>query len=252
MTFRFIILAAGKGTRMNSDVPKALTPIGGKPILQHLHESVMESGVDGVPVVVIGHERTQLCESFGGECEYVVQEEQLGTAHAVKVCKDTVTDADAIIVLYGDHPFVAPETLQKLADLHKRSKSVLSMMTTTVQSYDGWQQAYLHWGRIIRDSHDHIIGIREYKDAMESEREITEVNPAFYCFDTKWLWDNIEQIKNFNANQEYYLTDLVSLAVAQGHEIASMSVAPEESVGINTQAEQEIAENLLKERNDTT
>lgn len=249
MTFRFIILAAGKGTRMKSDVPKALTPVGGKPILQHLHESIMDSGVDGVPVVVIGHERTRLCETFGGECDYVVQEEQLGTAHAVKVCKDTVVGADAIIVLYGDHPFVAAETLASLAKMHEESGGVLSMMTTTVPSFDGWRRAYLHWGRILRDSHGHVIGIREYKDAMDSEREIKEVNPALYCFDTKWLWENIEQIKNFNASGEYYLTDLVELAVAQGHEISSLDVAPEQAVGINTPEELEIAEDLLSKRN---
>lgn len=249
MTFRFIILAAGKGTRMNSNVPKALTPVGGKPILQHLHESVMSSGVDGIPVIVVGHERMQLCESFGGKCEYVVQEEQLGTAHAVKVCKDTVQDANAIIVLYGDHPFIAPQTLRKLAELHETSGGVLTMMTTTVPSFDGWRQAYLHWGRIVRDGHGHIIAIREYKDAMESERQITEVNPALYCFDTKWLWENIEQVRNFNANREYYLTDLVGLAVGQGHDIVSMSVAPEEAVGINTPEELVVAEKLLANRN---
>ncbi len=249
MTFRFIILAAGKGTRMKSEIPKTLTPVGGKPILQYLHESIMGSGVDNLPVVVVGPERPKLCESFGGGCEYVVQEEQLGTAHAVKVCKDTVVKAEAIIVLYGDHPFVSSETLSKLAVMHEESRGVVSMMTTTVPSFEGWRKAYLHWGRVLRDSHGHVIGIREYKDAMDSEREIKEVNPALYCFDTKWLWENIEQVKNFNASGEYYLTDLVELAVAQGHDIASMSVAPEQAVGINTPEELEIAEELLAKRN---
>lgn len=248
MKFRFIILAAGKGTRMKSEIPKTLTPIGGKPILQYLYESVQASGVDGVPVIVVGHEREQLCSQFGGVCEYVVQEEQLGTAHAVKVCRDTVNDADAIIVLYGDHPFVSARTLRDLSLLHEKSKSVLTLMTTTVPSFEGWHSAYLHWGRILRDVHGHIIGSREYKDAMESEREIREVNPCFFCFDAKWLWENIGQVKNFNAKKEYYLTDLVELAVAQGHEIASMDIPPEEAVGINTQEEREIAEAVLAKR----
>jgi len=247
MTFRFIILAAGKGTRMQQDLPKALTLIGGKPILQHLHESVTASGVDGVPVVVISPDQPRLCEMWNGQCEYVIQYEQLGTAHAVQSCRNAVTDADAIIVLYGDHPFISKETLQQLAGLHEQSKGVLSMMTTTVSSFSEWP-IYHHWGRIIRDKHGHIMAIREFKDAMESEQAITEVNPALYCFDTKWLWSHIDQVKNYNAKKEFYLTDLVELAVAQGHEVASMSIAPEEAVGINTQEERMIAEKLLTQR----
>lgn len=248
MQFRFIILAAGKGTRMKSDIPKPLTPIHGKPILQHLYESVRASGVNGIPVIVVGHERSRLCDSFQGECEYVVQEEQLGTAHAVSVCKDALQDADAVIVLYGDHPFISTDTLQNLARLHETKQSVLSMITTTVPSFEGWYSAYAHWGRILRDAQGNIIGSREDKDAMESEREIREVNPCFFCFNTKWLWENIGKIKNVNAKGEYYLTDLIALAVAQGHEIVSMSIPPEEAVGINTQEERQIAEELLRKR----
>ena len=225
-----------------------MTPIGGKPILQHLYESVLASGVDGVPVIVVGHEREQLCSQFDGVCEYVVQEEQLGTAHSVKVCRDAEKDADAVIVLYGDHPLVSARTLRDLALLHEKIKTVLTLMTTTVPSFEGWYSAYLHWGRILRDLHGHIMGSREYKDAMESERDIREVNPCFFCFDAKWLWENIGQVKNFNAKKEYYLTDLVELAVMQGHQIADMSISPEEAVGINTQEEREIAEAVLANR----
>src|SRR3989339_35014 len=236
MTFRFIILAAGKGTRMQQSLPKALTPIGGKPILQYLYESVNASGVDGVPVVVVGPEQPQLCKGWNGICEYVVQEQQLGTAHAVNVCRHTVDDAEALIVLYGDHPFVSPQTLRNLANLHQKNHSFVSIMTTTVPSFDIWP-LYFHWGRVMRDSQGFVKAIREYKDATESERMITEVNPALYCFDTAWLWENIDHIKNVNANREYYLTDLVERAVSQGHEIATMSIPPEEAVGINTQEE---------------
>ena len=247
MTFCFIILAAGKGTRMQQSLPKALTPIGGKPILQYLYESVNASGVDGVPVVVVGPERPELCKAWNGVCEYIVQEEQLGTAHAVNVCCHAVNGADALIVLYGDHPFVSPQTLRNLADLHKKNHSIVSIMTTTVPSFDEWP-IYLHWGRVIRDLKGRTRAIREYKDATESERMITEVNPALYCFDTVWLWENISHIKNVNANGEYYLTDLVERAVSQGHEIATMSIPPEEAVGVNTQEEREIAEVLLAKR----
>ena len=215
MTFRFIILAAGKGTRMGAEVPKALVPVGGKPILQHLHESVMASGVDGIPIVVVGHERAQLCAVFNGECEYVVQEKQLGTAHAVQVCQDAVNDADAIIVLYGDHPFVSAEALQRLAKLHEESHGVITMMTTVVPSFDEWEN-YRGWGRILRDAHGHINAIREYKDAMESEREIKEVNPGLYCFDTKWLWEILDRSRTLTRARNIISLILLSLLLHRG------------------------------------
>ncbi len=231
---------------MGADLPKTLLPVAGKPILQHLMESVRASGVDGDPIVVIGHEGNKLCEYFGEHCRYVVQEEQLGTGHAVMVCKEAVGDADAVIVLYGDHPFISAESLQRLARKHEETNGVLTMMTTTVPSFSDWYKVFEHWGRILRDGHGHVVGIREYRDAMESERGILEVNPALYCFQAHWLWENITQLKNFNAQGEYYLTDLIELAVAQGHEIQTLSIAPEEAIGLNTQEELALAEKIYK------
>jgi bifunctional UDP-N-acetylglucosamine pyrophosphorylase/glucosamine-1-phosphate N-acetyltransferase len=247
MNFRFIILAAGKGARMHSEIPKALTPVCGKPILQYVHEAVMRTGLDKNPIVVIGPERISLCESFNGTCTYVVQEEQLGTSHAVQVTQPFIDkQTDAVIVLYGDHPFVSTQTLQCLVALHEQKSVVITMMTTTVPSFEDWHHAFLYWGRILRDSNNDIVGIREFKDATEQERKIREVNPALYCFDTKWLWQQIGEIKNVNANQEFYLTDLVELAVAQGHKIYSLSIPSEEAVGINTPEELEIAEKICR------
>ncbi len=248
MHIKFVILAAGKGTRMQSDIPKALTRIGEKPILQYLFDSIQQSGVDGTPVVVVGHGRDKLCEFFGAVCDYAVQDEPLGTGHAVMCAREKAAGADAVAVLYGDHPFVSSQTLRNLAELHQTKGAVISMMTTTVPSFEGWHSVFLHWGRILRDGHGHMIGIREYKDAMESEQEIREVNPAMYCFDAAWLWDNISQLKNTNAKGEYYLTDLIELAVAQRREIASLSIAPEEAIGINTPEELRIAEEVLAKR----
>lgn len=249
MKFKFVILAAGKGKRMGADFPKTLTPVGGKPILQYLYESIRVSGIDGDPIVVVGPERPQLCETFGGMCSYVVQEEQLGTGHAVHRAQEAAQDADALIVLYGDHPFVSAQTLRALAALHREQEAVVTIMTTTVPSYEGLYRAYVHWGRILRSEHGTLIGIREYKDANESERLIRELNPALYCFQTDWLWKNIGKLENTNASQEYYLTDLIELAVGQKHPIASVSLPPEEAVGINTPEEREIAEAFLLKLN---
>lgn len=247
MKYRFIILAAGKGARMKSQTPKPLTLVCGKPILQFLHESVMKTKLDESPIVVIGPERIKLCDSFGGRCSYAVQEEQLGTAHAVQMAKSFVDEnTDAVIVLYGDHPFVSTETLLRLSELHEKSKSVITMMTTDVPSFEDWHRAFLHWGRILRNDVGEIVGIREYKDATESEREIRELNPALFCFDTKWLWENLHQLKNENANREFYLTDLIEIAVEQGNKIHSLSISADEAIGINTPEEREIAERVCQ------
>jgi bifunctional UDP-N-acetylglucosamine pyrophosphorylase/glucosamine-1-phosphate N-acetyltransferase len=252
MKFRCIVLAAGKGTRMKQDIPKTLTPVGGKPILQHLHESIIASDVGGAPVVVISPDQPKLCDAFAGECMYAYQEEQLGTAHAASMAGEQVDDVDSVIVLYGDHPFVSADSIKGLAKLHEESAGVLTMLTTTVPSFDDWYKGYNHWGRVLRDADGHIIGVREYKDAMESEREIMELNPSLFCFDRKWFWENIGQVKNTNASGEYYLTDMVELAVVQGHKIVSMSIPPEEAIGINTQEERAVAEKLLAERHGET
>lgn len=248
MTFRFIILAAGKGTRMKQEIPKALTPIAGKPILQYLYNSIIESGVGGAPVVVKAEDQPDLCQGWAGDCRYVIQKEQLGTGHAVNVCREAIPDADAVIVLYGDHPFISSETLKRISELHQKTQEPVSIMTTQVSSFEEWAN-YYHWGRIIRNQENEIVAIREYKDASEEERQVTELNPALYCFSTKWLWENIGSVKNANASGEYYLTDLIELAVKQGHKIGSMNIPPEEAIGINTQEEREVAEKFLANKN---
>lgn len=248
MKFKIVILAAGKGSRMKSEVPKALTLVCGKPILQHLYESIRESGLTEKPIVVINSHQPRLCEAFDADSDYAIQDEPLGTGHAVACAQDVVSDADSVIVLYGDHPFISHRSLRRLAELHERAGEVITIMTTTVPSFEDWRSAYLHWGRILRDRDGSITGIREYKDALDEEKRIREVNPALYCFNAEWLWKHISAIQNENANREYYLTDLVSLAVNQGHKIASMNIASEEAIGINTLEEREVAESLLKKR----
>jgi bifunctional UDP-N-acetylglucosamine pyrophosphorylase / glucosamine-1-phosphate N-acetyltransferase len=246
---RVVILAAGKGTRMRSDLPKALVPVGEKPILQYLLESVAASELDPKPIVVIGHERKHICEAFGARCDYAVQEFQKGTAHAVLSAKKNVGAADAVVVLYGDHPFVSPGSLRRLAKRHLAARDTLTLMTTTVPSFNGWYRVFQHWGRILRDGKGKIAGIREFKEAYEDERAVREVNPALMCFDARWLWDNIEKVRPNNSQGELYLTDLVALAFAQGQKIDTLEIAPEEAIGINSPEEKEIAEAILERKN---
>lgn len=245
---RVAVLAAGKGTRMKQDFPKALTLVGGKPILQYLIQSIEDSQVDGIPIVVTGPEGIRFCDSFNMECEYVMQEKQLGTGHAAMVTKETVGEAEALIIMYGDHPFISAESLRRLAERHETRGNTITMMTVIVPNYDDWYQSFEHWGRIQRGSDGHIVGIKEYKDATEEERNIKEVNPALFCFDTKWLWENVEKLNNNNVQGEYYLTDLVAMAVSQGQSISSLDIKPEEAIGINSPQELRMAEQVLKKR----
>lgn len=248
MKFRIVILAAGKGTRMKQDIPKALTPVAGKPILQHLLESIEESGLEMNPVVVIGKDSPRLGEVIGRACSHAIQEEQLGTGHAVRSARDHVEDADALIVLYGDHPFLSASTLNRLASTHQDRAAHVTMATTTLPSTEGWYQAFEKWGRILRDESGRVIGNKQFKDASEEQKQILERDPALFCFRTDWLWDRLAQLKNENAQGEYYLTDLIGMAFQEGIEIPTVSIPPEEAIGINTPEEKEIAEEILRKR----
>lgn len=248
MKFRIVILAAGKGKRMKSELPKTLTPVNGKPILGYLLDAVKESGLDPKPVVVVGHGREHICDAFGAACEYAVQEEQLGTGHAVRMAKDAVGDADTVIVLYGDHPFISAETIKRLADTHAESKGVITMMTVTVPDFEGWRAVFKGWSRVLRDGDGEVVGDVQVKDASEEQLKIHELNPCFLCFKAEWLWPKLEGLKNENAQGEYYLTDLVAAACAEGQDIMTIPVSPEEAVGINSPEERDLAERLTSAR----
>ncbi len=233
---------------MKSDLPKALTLVGGKTILEHLLASIRVSDVDPRPIVVVGDRGGEVRRAMGDVCDYVEQGEPMGTGHAVASAREAAGRAEVVVVLYGDHPFVSAQTLRRLVSRHEERRNTLTLMTTTVPDFQGWCRAFEHWGRVVRGSDGRIVGIREYKDASPAEKEIREVNPALMCFDAAWLWENIRRLGRENAQREYYLTDLVAMAVAQERKLSSISVDPEEAVGINTPEEREIAETILARR----
>jgi bifunctional UDP-N-acetylglucosamine pyrophosphorylase/glucosamine-1-phosphate N-acetyltransferase len=248
MGMRIVILAGGKGTRMGQPFPKALTPVSGRPILEHLLDTISESGIDSRPVVVIGHQGEQIKEAIGDRCEYAVQTEQLGTGHAVSIAKPVLEGAEDVLVLYGDHPFISKESLHRLSEEHTRKQNRMTLMTTTVPMFDGWYGAFLKWGRILRGADGTIRGIREYKDASEEEKLIKEVNPALFCFNAEWLWSHLEQLGNNNSQKEYYLTDLLGMAFEEGVRISTLSIRPEEAIGINTPEELKVAEGIVNHK----
>ena len=247
MNTRVVILAAGKGKRMGADVPKPLVPIAGKPMIEHLIESVMTSGVDAQPIVVVAPDGIDLFrEVLGDRVAYALQVEQKGTGHAVRVAQEAAAGADTIVILYGDHPFLSAEVIASLPALRKEHGVVLAMLTAQVPNFEGDYAIFKGWAKIIRDAEGKFVAIREAKDTSEAEKEITEVNPGLYAIDAAWLWNHLPKIENKNANGEYYLTDLIAMASTEGETIATAPVEALECVGVNTPEELKTAEKLAK------
>lgn len=247
MNTRIVILAAGEGSRMGADVPKPLVEIGGRPMIEHLLDNIAESGIDDKPIVVVA---PSSLEAFGNvcqdqRCEYAVQQEQLGTGHATMSAREACNGAESIIVLYGDHPFISAEVLATLSELHIESQAAISILTTKVPNFKKQFDGFKSWGRIVRDASGRVEKIVEAKDASDEELEIKELNPAIYMFNAEWLWAHLPEIKNKNANGEYYLTDLIGIAIEEGEDVATAPADPLEVIGINTPEELERAENLL-------
>lgn len=242
---RVIILAAGKGTRMKSEIPKPLIAVAGEPMVSRLIRSVKESGVDTRPIVVVSALNERMFrKALGDTVDYAVQKEQLGTGHAVKSAREAIGSADRVIVLYGDHPFLRPEVIREIAWLQEMNPNAFVMLTATVPNFEGDFQTFARWGRILRDDAQRVTAIREAKDTTSDELRVTEVNPAIFAFPTDWAWNQLEMLKNTNASGEYYLTDLVAAAMEAGMPIVTASAEPFDVIGINSPEELAQAESL--------
>ncbi|EEW26466.1 bifunctional UDP-N-acetylglucosamine diphosphorylase/glucosamine-1-phosphate N-acetyltransferase GlmU [Rhodobacter ferrooxidans] len=236
-----IVLAAGQGTRMNSDLPKVLHRLGGAPLLHH----ALAAGraLDPARVVVVaGHGAeavTKAARTFDADAEVVVQAEQLGTAHAVAQAAKVLDgeDGDAV-VLYGDTPFITGETLEALLEARARHDVVVL----------GFQAADPgRYGRLIADGED-LHSIVEFKDATDEERAISLCNSGVVCADTHLLFDLVAMVENQNAAKEYYLTDIVGLARSRGLSAGVVVCDEAETLGINTRAELAAAEAAFQTR----
>ena len=245
MKTKIIILAAGKGTRMGSDLPKALVQLNGRPMIIHLIESVVASNIDDLPIVVVSPDNREIISKALAEynCDYAIQEQPLGSGHAVACARQKIpANTDNVIVLYCDHPFITAKSIKNFGEF---ITDAVTIMPTELGDYDDWHQIFFHWGRIVRDNKNEIEKIIEFKDASPEEIKITEVNPGFMCFNNKWLWDNIDFLDNNNGSKEYYLTSLVAMAFKQGRKIGTINIEPREAMGINSQEELAIAESLV-------
>lgn len=243
---QIIILAAGKGTRMESEDPKALALLKGKPFLQYILETLSTLNLNNQPIIVVGYRKERIFETLGKEYRYVVQEQQLGTGHAVKSALEYVDDSiENIMVFNVDHPLISAKTIQTLVDEHIKLKPVLTMATATVPDFKEWRSPLFSFGRIVRDEKGNLEKIRYGKDLTEAELNIKEVDPAYFCFDKKWLIPNIEKLDTNNSHKEYYLTDLIRLAISNKEKIGTISIDPIEALGVNTKENLETLESVV-------
>ncbi|HET8551943.1 MAG TPA: bifunctional UDP-N-acetylglucosamine diphosphorylase/glucosamine-1-phosphate N-acetyltransferase GlmU [Gammaproteobacteria bacterium] len=238
MPTSIVILAAGQGKRMHSDLPKVLQPLGGRCLLEHV--VVTAAGLPDARLhVVYGHGGERVRQSLDHlDVEWIEQAEQLGTGHAVAQALPTIPDDDIVLVLYGDVPLVRAETM---AALSAAADGALALLTTRLDDPAGY-------GRIVRDDAGAIVRIVEDKDATAAERALDEVNTGLMAAPAVLLRAWVDRLDADNAQREYYLTDVIAMAVAEGVTVTGITAPPDEVLGVNDRFQLSVAEAVLRER----
>src|SRR5579863_1627497 len=268
MTRVAVVLAAGKSTRMRSRIPKAAHPIVGRPMLAHvlfaahaalrshtraraLHAHYDAEDHSSQLLVVLGHGASQIEQALQATPEIppfrvAVQERQLGTGDAVRAVQSLLApsgataDEDTILVLYGDSPLVRPETLMNLLATHERSGATVTFLTGHATQPTGY-------GRVLRNTAGSVQGIVEERHCTPEQLRVTEVNSGIYCFRAAWLWSRLAQLRAHETG-EYYLTDLVDLAAAEGAPLETISAPLSETAGVNDRIQLSEATAILQRR----
>ncbi|WP_283246458.1 bifunctional UDP-N-acetylglucosamine diphosphorylase/glucosamine-1-phosphate N-acetyltransferase GlmU [Paenibacillus sp. Marseille-Q4541] len=237
-----IILAAGQGKRMKSKLYKVLHPVCGKPMVGHVLDTVGKAGVTR-NIVVVGHGAEAVKSYLGSAADYVLQEQQLGTGHAVKMAKDMLGNEEGTtIVICGDTPLVTKETLEGLMELHESRGAAATVLTAHMDNPAGY-------GRVIRSNDGSVTKIVEQKDCNAEEDAVQEINTGTYCFDNAKLFAALDKVTNNNAQQEYYLTDVVGIFREAGETVeAFMTNDAAESIGVNDRVALSEAEGFMRQR----
>ncbi len=240
-----IVLAAGKGTRMKSDLPKVLMPVCGRPMIEYVLDALTKGGVDRV-IAVVGYRAEMVCAAINGRpgVEFALQTEQLGTGHAVMMCRELLADyTGPVLVVTGDAPLMQSDSVVALLTDYQRRPAACVLGTAHKDDPGGL-------GRILRDAGGNFVGIIEHRDATPEQRRITEVNMSYYVFNCRDLLGALDHIRPNNRQGEYYITDAPGLLAARGKEVRALPVLkPCEALGINTLEELAAVENELGKMN---
>ena len=238
-----VILAAGKGTRMKSELPKVIHKALGKPMVEYSIEAAVEAGADMSDVcLVVGHKADMVKDVVGEGVTYVLQEEQLGTGHAVKCARDFLGDEGQTLILFGDTPLITAETLNRLAEHHKKNGNTVTVLSAMIDDPTGY-------GRIIRDAEGRFVKSVEHKDASPEELESHEINSGMYIFDTKELKEALDKLTPNNAQGEYYLPDTLMIIKNKGLKVDAFALDdPEDITGVNDQEQLAAAAEIIRAR----
>ena len=237
-----IILAAGKGTRMKSDLPKVLHKVAGLTMLEHVFASV-EAIAPAKTVTVIGHKAELVREVSAEKSAFALQSEQLGTGHAVMMAAEELADLDGqTLIIAGDTPLITGESLRNLLDYHRRHKNAATILTAMADNPFGY-------GRIIRNNRSEVTKIVEQKDASDFEQQVKEINTGTYVFDNQRLFAALKELNTDNAQGEYYLTDLISIFRDSDEKVGAFTLADfAESLGVNDRLALATAEKIMRQR----
>ncbi|AGC69458.1 bifunctional UDP-N-acetylglucosamine pyrophosphorylase GlmU [Thermoclostridium stercorarium subsp. stercorarium DSM 8532] len=237
-----VILAAGAGTRMKSAKAKVIHELCGKPMVNWVIDAVKASGIENI-IVVTGHQEEQVRACIGGNVEFVSQKEQLGTGHAVLQAKPLLDGKKGTcLVLCGDTPLITPDTIKELIHEHTENRNDMTVLTAFPEKPEGY-------GRILRDASGQVAGIVEHRDATPEQLKIREINTGIYCFNIQSLLTSLGKLSNQNNQHEYYLTDTLSIILANGGKVGTSSVnCSDEVMGINDRVQLAWAQKILNRR----
>lgn len=241
-----VVLAAGKGTRMKSELPKVLFPVCGKPMLEYVLDALEDAGVDEI-VVVVGYRSDLVKETIKprASVKFAEQKELLGTGHAVASCREYLEGFDGpVFIVAGDNPMLQSSSVARLFEEYEKSDEDVSCILGTV-----YKDNPFGMGRILRDEQGAFIGVVEEKDATDEQRQIKEINISYYVFNTRDLLDSLGSLRADNAQKEYYITDVPKILLDAGKKILALPVLKDvESLGVNTQDDLATVEAVLNAR----
>lgn len=242
MSYSAIILAAGKGVRMRSQMPKVVHQVAGRPMVWYVVNAVREAGIDDITLVV-GHGREMVEKALEGEnLHFAVQEQQLGTGHALMQAQDSIDPANTLIVLAGDTPLLEGATVKKLLEYHQQQGAEATVLSAVLPDPYGY-------GRIIRQADGGLERIVEEKDASPEEKKIAEINTGMYCFQASSVFNALAQINTANAQGEYYLTDVLPILKKGGYKVAVLAIEEIDQIhGINDRVQLSRAESIIRQK----